>query len=194
MKMNGLLMKYYWISFFVFNFLISFISCLFLYLVGRYVMEFTFFTSTSGSVLFILFIGWSIAQVSLTSLVQVFINNSKTATIVGYLLSIFSCLVGQAVCNVVYPFPSELPLVFLFFPPWALSRGIYLVGYACANNSDCYRDISNLTHEMYTVYICLFFWFVLFIVSTYLHDMVEQQYGTSKTPSWLASICKKKEQ
>ena len=191
MKMNGLLMKYYWISFFIFNFLISFISCCFLYFTGKYVMEITFFTSTSWQVLFLLFAGWSVAQVSLTSFVQVFINNSKTATIVGYLLSIFSSLVGQAICNVVYPFPSELPLMFLLFPPWGLARGIYLVGFACANNSDCYRDVNNLAPEMYKVYICLFAWFGVFIFSTFLHDMDQQQYGTSKLPAWLTGILSK---
>ena len=143
--MNGLLMKYYWIAFFIFNFTLSLLSGCFLFAVGNYVLDISFFSETSWQVLFLLFIGWSISQVSLTAFVQIFINNSKTATIIGYVLSIFSCLVGQAVSNVVYPFPSTLPVALLFFPPWALTRGIYLIGYACANNSNCFQDIRHLS-------------------------------------------------
>lgn len=167
--MNGLLMKYYWIAFFGFNFSLSFLSGCFLFVMGNYVLEIAFFASTAPEIYFLLLTGWSIAQVSLTAFVQVFINSSKTATIVGYLLSIFSALVGQAICNVVYPFPSELPVLMLLYPPWALARGIYLIGYACANNSDCYQDIRHLSSEMYTVLICLFSWLALFVISTYLH-------------------------
>ncbi len=141
--MNGLIMRYYWIVFFIFNFLLSLLSCTILFLAGRYILDITFFTETSSSILFILFVGWSIAQVSLTAFVQIFINNAKTATIIGYLLSIFSGLVSQAICAVIYPYPARLPLGMLMYPPLALARGIYLIGYSCANNSNCYQDISH---------------------------------------------------
>jgi hypothetical protein len=26
----------------------------------------------------------------------------------------------------------------------ALARGVYLIGYSCANNSDCFKDIMHL--------------------------------------------------
>jgi hypothetical protein len=44
MKMNGLIMKYYWISFFVFNFILSLLSCFILFIVGRFILEITFFS------------------------------------------------------------------------------------------------------------------------------------------------------
>ena len=44
--------------------------------------------------IWVTYIGWAIAQIALTSFVQIFISNSKTATIVGYLLSIFSTIIG----------------------------------------------------------------------------------------------------
>lgn len=146
MKMNGLLMKYYWISFFIFNFILSLFSCCFLFFVGKYIFNIIFFSQTSWKVIFALFLGWSIAQVSLTAFVQIFINNSRTATIVGYLLSIFSSLVGQAISTVVYPYPFEIPIPLLFYPPMALARGVYLIGYSCANNSNCFQDIWNLNN------------------------------------------------
>jgi len=144
MRMNGLIMRYYWIAFFIFNFLLSLLSCTILFLAGRFILEITFFTETSCSILFTLFVGWSIAQVSLTTFAQIFINNAKTATIIGYLLSIFSGLVSQAISTVVYPYPARLPLGMLMYPPLALARGIYLIGYSCANNSSCYQDLNHV--------------------------------------------------
>lgn len=106
MKMNGLLMKYYWINFFIFNLIISLLSCGLLYIFGRYIFYIIFFVNTHWIVLWLLFLGWSIGQVSLTAFMQVFINNSKAATIIGYLLSIFSTIVGQAICTLIYPYPA----------------------------------------------------------------------------------------
>lgn len=144
MKMNGLLMKYYWISFFLFNFMVSLISCGLLYFLGRYGFQIIFFMNTGWQVIWTLLVGWSIAQVSLTAFMQIFINSSKAATIIGYLLSIFSTMVGQAICTAIYPSPSRLPSYLLMYPPFALSRGIYLIGFSCANNSACFQNISHI--------------------------------------------------
>lgn len=144
MKMNGLIMKYYWVVFFIFNFLLSLLSCFILFFTGRFILNITFFSETSSIILFALFVGWSIAQVSLTTFVQIFINNAKTATIIGYLLSIFSGLISQAISTIVYPYPARLPVSMLMYPPLALARGIYLIGYACANNSSCFQDLYHV--------------------------------------------------
>lgn len=105
MKMNGLNIKYYWINTFIFNFIISNLTFLVFYLFGAYVIQLSFFTETGVTLFWIILIGWSIAQISLTTLVQIFINNAKSATIIGYLLSIFSTLVGEALSVTIYPFP-----------------------------------------------------------------------------------------
>lgn len=110
MKMNGLLMKYYWINFFTFNNIMSLLSCGLLFLMGRYVFDIIFFVNTDWIVIWTLFLGWSIAQVSMTAFIQIFLNSSKAATIIGYILSIFSTIVGQGLCNIIFPFPMKLPL------------------------------------------------------------------------------------
>lgn len=172
--MNGLLMKYYWISFFVFNFLLSQVSCALLFILGRYVFDIEFFSHTDWAINWVLFVGWGIAQVSLTAFVQIFINNSKTSTIVGYLLSIFSSLVGQTISTLIYPSPMAMPLPLLLYPPFALCRGIYLIGFSCANNSACFKNLFEVDSELYVVYFCLYFWFLMFLFSTELHNMVQQ--------------------
>ena len=117
-----------------------------------------------------------------------FIDNSKTATIVGYLFSIFSSLVGQAISTVIYPFPSEMPASLLLFPPWALARGIYLIGFACANNSSCYRHVYDLAPEMYRVYWSLSAWIFVFVGAVYFDGVVQQEYGTRRVPEWMQWI------
>lgn len=94
MKMNGLLMKYYWINFLFSNVILSMLSCGILFFLGKYAFDITFFQDTDWFVIWILFVGWSIAQVSLATFIQIFINNSKASSIIGYLLSIFSVMIG----------------------------------------------------------------------------------------------------
>lgn len=94
MKMNGLNVKYYWVSSFIFNFAITLFMLIVFYGFGRYYLQLTMFVETSVGVFWILLIGWAIALISMTNFVQIFINSAKSATIIGYLLSIFSCFVG----------------------------------------------------------------------------------------------------
>lgn len=94
MKMNGLDSKHYWVGFFIVSFVLSMLSSLAMYFFGVFVFKIKFFTESSGGLIIAVMVGWAIAQIGMTSLVQIFINNSKTATIVGYILSLFSNLIG----------------------------------------------------------------------------------------------------
>ena len=94
MKMNGLNVKYYWISTFLFNFAITSLMLFIFYSFGRWFLKLTMFVDTDPIVFWALLIGWAIALISMTNFVQIFINSAKSATIVGYLLSIFSCFIG----------------------------------------------------------------------------------------------------
>lgn len=133
MKMNGLNVKLYWVNFFIVSFMLTIVCSMIMYVVGTYIIEITFFTKTSWVVIWITFIGWAIAQISMTSFFQIFINNSKTATIIGYILSIFSTLIGVTICTVVFPAPLTLPLLLIMYPPFALSRIVFHLGMACAD-------------------------------------------------------------
>lgn len=144
MKMNGLDMKYYWINFFAVSFFMSLFTSLVMYLVAIFIIDITFFTQTSAFVIWMMFTVWAIAQTSMTTFVQVFINNSKTATIVGYILSIFSTLVGIAISTVIFPVPFKLPIYLMIYPPFALNRIVYHLGLACADTRECYKSFIDL--------------------------------------------------
>jgi hypothetical protein len=77
---------------------------------------------------------WGIAQLSLTTFIQIFINSAKSGAIVGYLVSIFSTLIGLTLSTAVYPSPMAMPTTILLYPPFALARSIYHIGYACAES------------------------------------------------------------
>jgi hypothetical protein len=132
MKMNGLNIKYYWINFFIVSFIITIITSANMYLFAHY-FQIPFFTKTAPSVIWTMFIAWSIAQISMTTLFQIFINNSKLATIVGYILSIFSTIIGLTISTIVYPYPLKIPTYVLFYPPFSLSRIVLYIGLACSD-------------------------------------------------------------
>jgi hypothetical protein len=141
MKMNGLDPKHYWVNFFIVSFILSMITSSIMYLVGAFLVDITFFKDTSFSVLWLTFVGWAIAQIALTSLVQIFINNSRTATIVGYLLSIFSTIIGEVLSTLIFPIPMTLPLPMLLYPPFALCRIVYYMGWNCSDTRGCYQSL-----------------------------------------------------
>lgn len=144
MKMNGLDSKHYWVSFFIVSFFLSLVTSLTIYIFGVFVFEIEFFTDTSPIIIWTMFVGWAIAQIAMTSFFQIFINNSKTASIVGYVLSIFSTLIGEVLATLIFPLPMTFPLPLLLYPPFALCRIFYYLGWSCSNNTGCYRSISGL--------------------------------------------------
>ena len=143
MRMNGLNIKYYWINMFIFNFLVSIATFSLFYIFGYFVLSLQFFTDTSPLLMWLILIGWAIAQISMTSLVQIFISNAKSATIVGYLLSIFSSLVGETIVVFVYSSPLLVPNWLFLYPPIALCRSFYLMGMACST-SGCIKNLENM--------------------------------------------------
>lgn len=187
MKMNGLNMRYYWANFFLFNFALSMATCLTLFLTGKYLYPLPFFSQTGTDVLWSVFVGWSVAMVSLTSFVQIFIDSSKSATIIGYLLSIFSSLVGEVLSSLIYPIPSDLPALLLAYPPFALSRSLKIVGFSCANHSSCMGSLAETGWEYRRCLIALFGWFSVFLLSVWLNEVVQQEYGSAKVPQWMKS-------
>lgn len=185
MKMNGLDPKHYWVNFFIFSFLLCMITSLNMYVIGAFVVDIMFFRDTALTVLWTTFVGWAIAMIALTSFVQIFITNSKTATIVGYLLSIFSTLIGGVISTFIFPIPMELPFYLLIYPPFALSRIVYYIGWSCANTNGCYQSLSGVDSELAKALFVLYGWFLVYLGSVWLNEMVQQQYGVARTPAFI---------
>ena len=63
----------------------------------------------------VILVGWALCQVSLANFVQVFISKARSATVIGYVMSIFLTLVGQALAIGVFAMPLNMPLCTIFF-------------------------------------------------------------------------------
>lgn len=80
MKINGLKMKYYWLSLFTYNFIIYSVTFIIFYIIGRFAFGFKLFTDTSGVILLIIFFGWGFCQIGLAYFFQSFLSNARTST------------------------------------------------------------------------------------------------------------------
>ncbi len=183
MRMNGLEMHCYWSNYFLVSFTMSIACALVMFIFGKYIIEVTFFMNTSPVLLWAVFVGWAIAQLAMATLFQIFIDSAKAATIVGYVLSIFSTLIGVPICTVIFPAPMTLPFLLTLYPPLALSRIVYLLGMACADSVECFRHIRDADAELLLCLGVLYGWFLVFLLSVYLNDMVQQEYGVAKRPA-----------
>lgn len=115
----------------------------------------------------------------MTNFIQIFISNGKSATIIGYILSVFSTLVGETVSIAVYSEGIKMPFSLLFYPPFALCRFIYLMGIACSTTG-CYSSIFHLNGEGVECLVILYGWFFVFLFSIWLNDQVQQEYGVAQ--------------
>lgn len=100
MKINGLRMSNYWYVNYIFFFLLYLVvmGC---YLgFGRYISRLTLFTDTDILLLFLTFFGWGLCQVSQAFFLSSFLNDSQTASMIGYTCSIiFTILASTLMCT-----------------------------------------------------------------------------------------------
>ena len=144
MKMNGLKIRYYWLTFFVFNLMLCVITNLIFYLVGTFVLGTPFFVKTSKVLLLIVSLGWSLAQIGMAAFFQTFLNKSRSANIIGYLFSIWTTMIRATLNLGSYQFPSELPVGLQIVPPFSFVRTYYLMMMKCSQG-DCYYDMGVLS-------------------------------------------------
>lgn len=182
MKMNGMRISRYWAVSFLFNLGIFIVTVGAFYLFGYTVLGLQFFTQTNLWVLCAFFLGWGISQISLAFLIQVFISRARTATIWGYLLSIWTSLWGITLNVAIYPIPYTLPWYFLIYPHFALTRGIYLFSYHCGYWK-CIETLEEVSPELADCILSLWgMGIVILIAALYLNQVVPREFGVPKHP------------
>jgi hypothetical protein len=105
MRMNGLGILTYWGVSFLFNFLISFATYAIFYAFGYFIMQNAFFLHTSFALICVVLFGWIICQIGISMFFQVFISNSRAANIIGYLMTIWTNLIGATLSVALYQYP-----------------------------------------------------------------------------------------
>ena len=182
MKMNGMRITNYWVVNFSFNYIIYSVTILVFLLFGSFVVKLQFFTQTNTLLMCLLFGGWGISQIALAFFIQVFISKARTATIWGYLLSIWTVLWGITLNLAVFPYPQEMPWYILLYPHFALTRAIYNLSYNCGYYK-CVESFSEVSSELSGCLASLYLvGITILLASIYLNEVVPKEYGVPKHP------------
>lgn len=180
--MNGLRITNYWIVYFLFNFLLCLITSLIFFLLGALVVRTTFFTDTSKLLLLLIMVGWSLAQIGLAAFFQTFLSKARSANIIGYLVAIWTMMIGSTLNIGLYQFPSHFPLILQMLPPFAFNRLFYLMLIECSDYY-CYQSLSSITQEMQQCIAFLYIGFIFFFfLGAYLFEILPQELGVKRSP------------
>lgn len=133
MKMNGMKISSYWLVYFVFNFILSFVTNMVFLIIGYFLTQMRFFTETSIWLLIVVIVGWSLAQIGMAVFFQTFLSKSAAANIIGYLLSIWTSMIASTLSIGVYQYPRQYPLGAKLFAPLAFPRIFYLMLTGCSH-------------------------------------------------------------
>lgn len=194
--MNGLRMHNYWIISFVFDLILYIITIVVFIIFGRFILGLTFFYETNYWVLLFFFLAWGLCQISLAFFFSVFLNQAQTASIVGYLLSIWVTLVAISLNTTLYAPPKTVTWWLLLYPTFPYTRLFFYLATACGYQS-CISSFSDLPDEAKTCLILLYVEAVVFmLLALYLNQIVPQTYGVAKHPFFLCRglSCRKKTQ
>lgn len=105
MRMNGMKMRNYWLVNFIFNFGISIITNAVFFVFGYIFLNNNFFTQTGKDILFLLLFGGILSQIGMSTFFQVFLASSRAANIIGYLISIWTNLIGATLSIALFQYP-----------------------------------------------------------------------------------------
>ena len=143
MRMNGMKMRDYWLVNFIFSLILSILTNLVFCLFGYFILKNSLFMNTGWDVLFVVLFGWILAQIGMSTFLQVFLASSQAANIIGYLFSIWTNLIGATLSVALYQYPTPLPSYVSLFPTFAFNRIFYLMFTDCSGDH-CYKNISMM--------------------------------------------------
>lgn len=127
LEVNGMKVRYYWLSTFIFFFVYLCIGSALFFLTGRLVLDDGLFNRVPFWDIAIFMLLWNANQVVISLMFAGFLNSSATANAIGFLLALLFGNFYVIVNTSVYPYPNPIPLWYKFIPLTLISRGlIYL--------------------------------------------------------------------
>lgn len=118
--------------------------------------------------------GWILDQIALATFFQTFITSSRAANIIGYLLTIWTNLIGATLSLAIFQYPTKQSMFFTIYPTFAFDRLFYLMLTRCTDDN-CYTSLSNLDSEAKNCVIVLYVAFFIFqITGMYLYEIIPQ--------------------
>ena len=75
-----------------------------------------------------------------------FLNNAQTAAMIGYGVSLYTCVIGANMVQSVYSLPKRMPWAMMWFPIFPFVRANYLLMEICTWDT-CYGDYDLAPEE-----------------------------------------------
>ena len=182
MRINGLKMHNYWISNFIYNYIVYALTVFFFVIFGAYVFCLNIFTETSFFLVFITLFIWGFAQIGLAYFFQAFLTNSRTTSVIGYMISLWLTVICTCLNLAMFVLPKEAPYLLNLFPSFGISRIFYYMASYCGYET-CIAKFSEINDEVrYALVYMLIGGIILNILGVYLYEVLPKQYGIRKNP------------
>lgn len=185
MKMNGMKMKNYWMTNFLFNFIVYALTVFVFCLTGAVILGLSFFTQSNWAILILFFVGWGFAQISLSFFFSAFLQMAQTASIIGYLLSIWVTLVAVSLNLTLFGWPNPMVWYLHLYPTFSFVRFFYIFAYHCAFET-CLSSFTAVGEAWICILSLYVQGIVYMIFALYLTEVIPQNYGVQQ--SWLFPI------
>ncbi|XP_078428107.1 ABC transporter A family member 2-like [Wolffia australiana] len=194
MSIMGLYDSAYWLSWLIWETLLTFFSALFTVLFGM-LYQFNFFLNNSFGVVFFTFFLFQFNMLGFAFMISAFISQAASATTRGFAIYIVGFLT-QLVTTFGFPYASNFPktyqIIWSLFPPNLFAQALNLLGDATAtseddgiswrrrgecpsSNTDCVLTIEDVHKWLISTF---FLWFLLAI---YLDNIVPDANGVRKS-------------
>ena len=182
MRINGLKMRNYWISYFIFNYILYLITIIFFIIFGTFVFGLNLFKDSSFLLIFLTVFIWGFAQIGLAFFFQSFLSNGRTTSIIGYMIALWLTLTCASLNLALFVIPKEAPYILNIFPSFAICRIFFYMAAYCGYES-CISDFKNVNTELRYALGYMMLGSVIFtILGVYLHEVLPKQYGIRKNP------------
>merc|ERR1719329_1714010 len=196
MRINGLKMYNYWLVNFAFSFTQYMLVMTVFFLTGYYLSELTIFTDTDPIIILLVYVGWGLNQVTQAFFLSVFLNDSQTASMIGYMISIVGTIVGSTLnvtgiaCGTMaqegggdYKMKSH----FYFHPAMTYAHSMFFLSNECAWEK-CIDRIELLPPHVWKSIIALYIQAAVYgILGIYLNEVVPQAFGVAQHPLYFLS-------
>ena len=182
MKINGLKMRNYWISYFIFNYIVYTFTMIFFIIFGTYVFGLNLFRETDFLLIFLTLLVWGFSQIGLAYFFQAFLSNGRTTSVIGYMIALWLIIICTCLNLAMFVIPKEAPYILNIFPSFAVSRIFYYMATYCGYET-CIDTFSRVNDEVRYALVYMFVGGVIFMgLGVYLYEVLPKQYGIRKNP------------
>ena len=156
LKINGVKMRYYWISNFIVDYCFYAITTLVFVIVEIYIFKLRFLGESSFLLIILTLLGWGFSQIGLSYFFQAFISKERTSTVL--FLSFYFIISFALFClnMALFVIPLEAPYILNILPTFAFIRIMHYITISCGYHA-CISDISSINAEIICILFFLFF-------------------------------------